>query len=221
MVPVKCTIPWDVKLRSLIDVHRRFGGTYSLHLQQRRASQTTSMKEAEIRSVCLSFTWRWGQNVPLKYRWAFTTLNGITVRFLFKRILMSQIWLHNTVREKYCHLPPPCPVPPALLRHCYATMLYGYCRNHEVFVYEIHILLQNEVNNERTFSWFSLNHRPLYVSLSLSLPSFYELHIFFSTPQMAWNLHSVTVLSFKICIVFHFLKTWTITSCLWGHYGET
>jgi hypothetical protein len=48
-VYMKCTIRWGVITCNLI-VHRRFGGTYCLHLQDLRVSQTTSKNHCLLNS---------------------------------------------------------------------------------------------------------------------------------------------------------------------------
>lgn len=42
---------WDVTPRGSLDVHRRFGRTFCLHLQCWRASQTTTQEEADGRNI--------------------------------------------------------------------------------------------------------------------------------------------------------------------------
>jgi hypothetical protein len=55
-VTIKITILWGVRPCSLVEFHRHFRATHSLHLEGRRASQARSRRQADALSPSLSLS---------------------------------------------------------------------------------------------------------------------------------------------------------------------
>jgi hypothetical protein len=72
---------WDVTPCIAVEVHWRFGGTYCLHIQDRRVSHARSWDVLYHLLVVwllasLLLPWRWRQYVPPKRRWAPTDFSA-------------------------------------------------------------------------------------------------------------------------------------------------
>jgi hypothetical protein len=70
-------------------VHRRFGGTYCLHLQNRHYKQITKKKQivnwVNFLALLILQFWRWRQYLPPIHRRAYTLLHGL----IFHKIIFS------------------------------------------------------------------------------------------------------------------------------------
>jgi hypothetical protein len=74
-IKLKSTIFWDITPCSPLSVNWRFGGTYRLHLQDRKNKLGKKLVWKQVASRSLFFLlWRWRRYVPPKRR---LTLNGL------------------------------------------------------------------------------------------------------------------------------------------------
>jgi hypothetical protein len=76
---IKSTIFWDITPCSPLNVNRRFGGTYRLHLQGRRISRERNQRERRCQepSRLILLPWRRRQYVTPKHRLIFNGLHGV------------------------------------------------------------------------------------------------------------------------------------------------
>jgi hypothetical protein len=73
-------LPKSTVVCNMVKVNGSFGGTYWIHLQVRRISQTRNQREAlSIAELCLLRSWRWRRHAPLECRVAFNGLYGVII----------------------------------------------------------------------------------------------------------------------------------------------
>jgi hypothetical protein len=100
---MKSNIFWDVTPCSLIEVHRRFGGIYCLHIRGRKVSQEINQPEAGGKQVSITFwfiAWvrsifrrsGWWHYFPPKCRSTSIELHGFTSQKVALFIVILVIW---------------------------------------------------------------------------------------------------------------------------------
>jgi hypothetical protein len=84
---MKSTIFWDITLCSPLNVNRRFGGTYRLHLQGRRISWARNQQSSACHLLSYWFLtrlilrpWRWRRYIPPKRRLTFNDYTALYPR---------------------------------------------------------------------------------------------------------------------------------------------